>query len=163
MNILKVRSLRKMEYVIVCTVERKWPDSEIRAHFRSEGDRATVLSHFVEERWKVPGLRASPQGHAHKVCGTWGHRVLPAPSVFRKTQRGLVSSQQLSVQRLQGCLDTESVISCGVVQLPVSWQGAEAGGSLLSDWVHFCFTLRWPKACLGEKMNICLQGLNIMN
>lgn len=58
MNILKVRFLRKMEYVIVCIVERKWLDFEIRVYFRLEGDRVIVLFYFVEERWKVLGFRA---------------------------------------------------------------------------------------------------------
>lgn len=40
MNVLKVTSLEEMEHVIVCTLDKRWSDSDISAHFRAQGDRA---------------------------------------------------------------------------------------------------------------------------
>lgn len=55
MKILKVKSLKKMEHVLVCPARMRWPDFDISAHFRPQGDRVAVLSH-VRCWWNVSGL-----------------------------------------------------------------------------------------------------------
>ena len=46
MNVLKVRSWKRMELVLVCILAPRRPGSEMSTPFSTEGTRATELRHF---------------------------------------------------------------------------------------------------------------------
>lgn len=85
MNVLKVTSLEKMEHVLVCTANTRWSDSDISAHFRSQGDGAGCWWEGLDPEH----LLGASQG----LMGV-GEDLLPG--LFLEVQTGLVSSQQVS-------------------------------------------------------------------
>lgn len=164
MNVLKVRSWKRMEHVIVCILDPRRPGSEMSTPFSTEGARATEQCHFG--CWgDLEGAGLGPLLGATLTMRAGQHRVgassLP-PRFFWQCREAWFPQPECpeapGPSELRVCYQQW----CSLAFLPLNVKGQwwECG----SVWLcAFVLHPEVAKPCLGENLNIYLWGLNIMS